>query len=344
MPPVMAAPECRKNAGTPYAQVSIAATPGCAAEHGACGGFDRRRQLLQLASQRPRAAAISVMIHCPRSCRPADWARGGTRTQAEELAVLLRRYDLRNHVNVIPWNPVADSTFQRPSNNSARPSCLRTEMGRALQCNRFVCSHVQCTWRTGLLHTQQAAHVTHTCPARPSPVHTDACIVTHRLCAGCAFDLGSGVAAGGGGGGGVLDLRTRPIHTCQISLHITFITKRGGVDRHHSAPSWRVRAAGSSGVAAGAQVHRFLAVLQGAGVPASARTTRRPGGCRRLRAAAQRQREAAASQPGRFLAAASWFGGSQPGCTAVVRQTQGAGCAAAVVLQAAKLTGSDTDR
>ena len=29
--------------------------------------------------------------------------------QAEELAALLRKYDLRSHVNLIPWNPVDES-------------------------------------------------------------------------------------------------------------------------------------------------------------------------------------------------------------------------------------------
>jgi hypothetical protein len=35
--------------------------------------------------------------------------------QAEELASLLRRHDLMSHVNVIPWNPVDESEFKRPS-------------------------------------------------------------------------------------------------------------------------------------------------------------------------------------------------------------------------------------
>lgn len=84
--------------------------------------------------------------------------------------MLLRRYDLRSHVNVIPWNPVADSTFQRPSNNSARPFRLRPEMGRALQCNRFVRFNMECSGRTALLHTQQAPIVTHTFLEPPPPV------------------------------------------------------------------------------------------------------------------------------------------------------------------------------
>ncbi|KAL6745537.1 hypothetical protein V8C86DRAFT_1722719 [Haematococcus lacustris] len=35
--------------------------------------------------------------------------------QARELAELLRSYDLFSHVNVIPWNPVDDSHYKRPS-------------------------------------------------------------------------------------------------------------------------------------------------------------------------------------------------------------------------------------
>lgn len=37
---------------------------------------------------------------------------------AAELAALLKRFDLRGHVNLIPWNPVGDSDFARPSNNA----------------------------------------------------------------------------------------------------------------------------------------------------------------------------------------------------------------------------------
>ncbi|GLC37888.1 hypothetical protein PLESTM_000659900 [Pleodorina starrii] len=36
---------------------------------------------------------------------------------AHELTALLRRYDMMSHVNVIPWNPVDESTFARPSRN-----------------------------------------------------------------------------------------------------------------------------------------------------------------------------------------------------------------------------------
>jgi len=40
---------------------------------------------------------------------------------AEELAVLLKRHgNMRSHVNVIPWNPVDESEFKRPSKNNVR--------------------------------------------------------------------------------------------------------------------------------------------------------------------------------------------------------------------------------
>ena len=38
--------------------------------------------------------------------------------QAEELGTLLSRYDLRSHVNLIPWNPVDESPYERPSRNA----------------------------------------------------------------------------------------------------------------------------------------------------------------------------------------------------------------------------------
>lgn len=34
--------------------------------------------------------------------------------------MLLSRYDLRSHVNLIPWNPVDDSPYERPSRNAVR--------------------------------------------------------------------------------------------------------------------------------------------------------------------------------------------------------------------------------
>lgn len=37
---------------------------------------------------------------------------------AAELASLLRRFDLRGHVNLIPWNPVGESEYVRPSRNA----------------------------------------------------------------------------------------------------------------------------------------------------------------------------------------------------------------------------------
>ncbi|KAL4440001.1 hypothetical protein ABPG75_003002 [Micractinium tetrahymenae] len=39
---------------------------------------------------------------------------------AHELGALLRRHDLRSHVNVIPWNPVDESEFQRPSRRAVQ--------------------------------------------------------------------------------------------------------------------------------------------------------------------------------------------------------------------------------
>jgi len=38
--------------------------------------------------------------------------------QARELAALLSSHRLASHVNVIPWNPVDDSEFKRPSNGA----------------------------------------------------------------------------------------------------------------------------------------------------------------------------------------------------------------------------------
>jgi 23S rRNA (adenine2503-C2)-methyltransferase len=37
---------------------------------------------------------------------------------AEELADLLHRWNLGRHVNIIPYNPIADSEFQRPTKAS----------------------------------------------------------------------------------------------------------------------------------------------------------------------------------------------------------------------------------
>ena len=37
--------------------------------------------------------------------------------QARELGALLRSYNLMSHVNLIPWNPVDDSQYVRPSRN-----------------------------------------------------------------------------------------------------------------------------------------------------------------------------------------------------------------------------------
>jgi len=38
--------------------------------------------------------------------------------QAAQLAALIRERDMAAHVNLIPWNPVDESEFERPSRNS----------------------------------------------------------------------------------------------------------------------------------------------------------------------------------------------------------------------------------
>ena len=40
-------------------------------------------------------------------------------THAKELCTLLKQYDLLSHINIIPWNKIDDSSFERPSNNRA---------------------------------------------------------------------------------------------------------------------------------------------------------------------------------------------------------------------------------
>ena len=40
------------------------------------------------------------------------------RAQAFQLADLLRSRNLVSHVNLIPWNPVDEGAFQRPSRNA----------------------------------------------------------------------------------------------------------------------------------------------------------------------------------------------------------------------------------
>lgn len=37
--------------------------------------------------------------------------------QAAQLATLIKKHDMAAHVNLIPWNPVDESEFQRPSRN-----------------------------------------------------------------------------------------------------------------------------------------------------------------------------------------------------------------------------------
>lgn len=42
------------------------------------------------------------------------------REHAEELATLLHQWNLGRHVNIIPYNPIADSEFERPSKARVR--------------------------------------------------------------------------------------------------------------------------------------------------------------------------------------------------------------------------------
>ena len=46
------------------------------------------------------------------------------REHAEELATLLHQWDLGRHVNIIPYNPIADSEFERPSKARVSPLFL----------------------------------------------------------------------------------------------------------------------------------------------------------------------------------------------------------------------------
>jgi 23S rRNA (adenine2503-C2)-methyltransferase len=49
--------------------------------------------------------------------------------QAKELVALLRHYKLMSHVNLIPWNPVGESQFQRP--NGARVDTFKAVLEAA---------------------------------------------------------------------------------------------------------------------------------------------------------------------------------------------------------------------
>ena len=40
-------------------------------------------------------------------------------SHARELCSLLKQYDLLSHINIIPWNKIDESEFERPSNNRA---------------------------------------------------------------------------------------------------------------------------------------------------------------------------------------------------------------------------------
>ena len=58
--------------------------------------------------------------------------------QAEELAALLRRHDLRSHVNLIPWNPVDDSGARRREEGGAGAGrSMGSKVGSAKQGQRW---------------------------------------------------------------------------------------------------------------------------------------------------------------------------------------------------------------
>jgi hypothetical protein len=56
--------------------------------------------------------SLTQLLHC---CCTAP------HTQAQELASLLRHYNLMSHVNLIPWNPVDDSPYKRPGSSKVWP-------------------------------------------------------------------------------------------------------------------------------------------------------------------------------------------------------------------------------
>lgn len=40
--------------------------------------------------------------------------------QAQELAALLKQHRLASHVNLIPWNPIDESSYKRPDSKAVR--------------------------------------------------------------------------------------------------------------------------------------------------------------------------------------------------------------------------------
>ena len=54
------------------------------------------------------------------------------REHAEELATLLHHWKLGNHVNIIPYNPISDSEFERPTK-------AKVCMFLNLQSNSYLC-------------------------------------------------------------------------------------------------------------------------------------------------------------------------------------------------------------
>ncbi len=77
--------------------------------------------------------------------------------QAAELGALLRRHDLMSHVNLIPWNAVDGSPYERPSNNAVHrfadvlrrdhrvPTSIRVTRGAAAfpACHAVLCGELQ---------------------------------------------------------------------------------------------------------------------------------------------------------------------------------------------------------
>ncbi|KAG1656687.1 hypothetical protein FOA52_007257 [Chlamydomonas sp. UWO 241] len=72
---------------------------------------------------------------------------------AKELAQLLRKYDLMSHVNIIPWNPVDESEFKRPSNNRVY-AFQRVLENAGVPCSRRVTRGLEAAAACGQLRNQ----------------------------------------------------------------------------------------------------------------------------------------------------------------------------------------------
>jgi len=72
---------------------------------------------------------------------------------ARELAALLQRHQLASHVNIIPWNPVDESEFKRPSNN--RVYAFQRELEAAgVPCTRRITRGLEAAAACGQLRNQ----------------------------------------------------------------------------------------------------------------------------------------------------------------------------------------------